>query len=171
MEVSKTKLNGVLLIKPATIFADFRGTYVETYNEKLYTEAGIKIKFVQDDISTSSRNVLRGIHGDSETWKLISCLYGEFYLVVVNWDNTSPQVGKWESFRLSDANRLQVLVPPKFGNGHLVLSELAIFHYKQSTYYNRASQFTLLWNDPKLNIQWPINNPILSRRDEGGEDV
>jgi len=64
-----------------------------------------------------------------------------------------------------------VLVPPKFGNGHLVLSELAIFHYKQSTYYNRADQFTLLWNDPKLDIWWPISNPILSRRDAGNEDV
>jgi len=171
MEVSKTKLDGVLLIKPPTIFEDFRGTYVETYNEKLYVEAGINVKFVQDDISVSSRNVLRGIHGDGETWKLISCLYGEFYLVVVNWDDASPQFGKWESFVLSDQNRLQVLVPPKFGNGHLVLNELAIFHYKQSTYYSRAGQFTLLWNDPKLNIQWPINNPIVSRRDEGSEDV
>lgn len=171
MEVSKTELDGVLLIKPPTIFEDFRGTYVETYNEKLYREAGIKVKFVQDDISVSSRNVLRGIHGDSETWKLVSCLYGKFYLVVVNWDNSSPQLGKWESFVLSDQNRLQVLVPPKFGNGHLTLSELAIFHYKQSSYYSRAGQFTILWNDPKLNIWWPINNPIVSRRDEGGEDV
>jgi len=171
MEVTKTKLDGVLLIKPPTIFEDFRGTYVETYNEKLYYAAGIKVKFVQDDISVSSQNVLRGIHGDSETWKLISCLYGKFYLVVVNWDNSSPQFGQWESFVLSDQNRLQVLVPANFGNGHLVLSELAIFHYKQSTYYNRATQFTLLWNDPKLNIWWPIQNPIVSKRDEGGKDV
>jgi len=171
IEVSKTKLDGVLLIKPPTIFEDFRGTYVETYNEKLYYEAGIKVKFVQDDISVSSQNVLRGIHGDSKTWKLISCLYGKFYLVVVNWDNSSPQFGQWESFVLSDQNRLQVLVPANFGNGHLVLSELAIFHYKQSTYYNRATQFTMRWNDPKLNIWWPIQNPIVSKRDEGGEDV
>jgi len=171
MEVTKTKLDGVLLIKPPTIFEDFRGTYVETYNEKLYTEAGIKVKFIQDDISVSLRNVLRGLHGDAETWKLVSCLYGKFYLVVVNWDDASPQFGQWKSFDLSDENRLQVLIPPKFGNGHLVLSELAIFHYKQSTYYNRAGQFSILWNDPELNIEWPINNPILSRRDKGEEDV
>jgi len=144
---------------------------VETYNEKLYREAGIKVKFVQDDISVSSQNVLRGIHGDGKTWKLVSCLYGEFYLVVVNWDDASPQFGKWDSFILSDQNRLQVLVPPKFGNGHLILSKLAIFHYKQSTYYNRARQFTILWNDPKLNIWWPIQNPIVSKRDGGGENV
>ena len=141
MEVSKTKLDGVLLITPPTIFQDFRGTYVETYNERLYNEAGVKVKFVQDDISVSKRNMLRGIHGDAETWKLVSCLFGQF-----------------------------LLVPPKFGNGHLTLSELAIFQYKQSTYYDRARQFTILWNDPKLNIQWPIKDPILSRRDEGSED-
>jgi len=171
VEVSRAKLDGVLLIKPPTIFEDFRGTYVEIYNEKLYSEAGIKVKFVQDDVSVSSKHVLRGIHGDQETWKLISCLYGKFYLVVVNWDETSPQFGQWESFVLSDQNRLQVLVPPKFGNGHLVLSDLAIFHYKQSAYYNRAGQFTILWNDPKLNIWWPVKNPIVSRRDEGSENA
>ena len=171
MEVSKTKLDGVLLIKPPTIFEDFRGTYVETYNEELYAKAGINVKFVQDDISVSRRNVLRGIHGDGETWKLVSCLYGEFYLVAVNRDDTSSQCGKWESFVLSDRNRLQVLIPPKFGNGHLVLSELAIFHYKQSTYYNRAGQFTIKWNDPGLGIEWPTSTPILSRRDEGHDDI
>ena len=171
MEVSRTKLDGVLLIEPPTIFEDYRGIYVETYNEKLYTEAGITVKFVQDDISVSKRNVLRGMHGDGETWKLISCLYGKFYLVVVNWDESSPQYRQWDSFELSDENRRQVLVPPKFGNGHLVQSELAIFHYKQSTYYNRAGQFTILWNDRGLNIHWPVKNPILSRRDEGKDDV
>jgi dTDP-4-dehydrorhamnose 3,5-epimerase len=168
IEVSKTKLDGVLLIKPPTIFEDFRGTYVETYNEKLYKEAGIDVDFIQDDISVSAKDVLRGIHGDDETWKLISCLHGKFYLVVVNWDKSSKQFRQWDSFVLSDSNRQQVLVPPKFGNGHLVLSEQAIFHYKQSTYYNRAGQFTLLWNDPEINILWPITNPIVSKRDEGG---
>ncbi len=167
MEISRTKLDGVLLIKPPTIFEDFRGLYIETYNEKLYQKAKINVKFVQDDISVSYRNVLRGIHGDCQTWKLISCLFGKFYLVVINWDKTSSQFGQWESFVLSEHNRLQVLIPPKFGNGHLVLSEQAIFHYKQSTYYDRAGQFTIVWNDPKLNIWWPIKDPIVSRRDEG----
>jgi dTDP-4-dehydrorhamnose 3,5-epimerase len=171
IEISKTELDGVLLIKPSTIFEDFRGTYVELFNEKLYSEVGINIKFVEDDISVNSRYVLRGIHGDHQTWKLISCLYGKFYFVVVNRDESSLQFNKWQSFVLSDRNRLQVLVPPKFGNGHLVLSELSIFHYKQSSYYDRAGQFTLLWNDPKLNIWWPIRNPIVSRRDEGSQNV
>ena len=171
MDVQKTKLEGVLLLKPPTIFEDFRGTYVETFNQELYAEHGVICSFVQDDISVSTKGVLRGIHGDQETWKLISCLYGKFYLVVVNWDKTSSQFGEWEAFNLSDQNKLQVLVPPKFGNGHVVLSDQAIFHYKQSTYYDRAGQFTLLWNDPQLNIWWPIKHPLISRRDEGNDHV
>ena len=87
--------------------------------------------------------------------------------MVVNNDESSDEFGKWESFTISDQNRLQVLIPPKFGNGHLVLSETAIFHYKQTTAYNRESQFTIMWDEPNYNIWWPIKNPILSRRDAG----
>ncbi len=169
MKVEKTKLDGVLQITPPTLFEDWRGEYVETYNEHLYREHGIEVQFVQDDISVSDRHVLRGLHGDAITWKLISCLYGKFYLVVVNNDPESPQYRQWASFVLSDANRKQVLIPPKFGNGHLVLSDKAIFHYKQNTYYDRAGQFTLLWNDPELNLWWPVPNPLVSRRDAGLE--
>jgi len=165
MEILKTDLKGVLEIKP-DVFEDFRGEYIETYNEAAYKENGIGVKFIQDDISVSTRNVLRGIHGDNETWKLISCLHGRFYLVVVNCDKQSADFGKWRSFILSDKNRLQILVPPKYGNAHLVLSETTIFHYKQSTYYDRSKQFTYKWDDPELNIWWPIKNPILSQRDE-----
>lgn len=170
MQVTKTKMDGVLLIKP-DVFEDFRGQYVETYNEELYNKNGIDVKFVQDDISVSSRHVLRGIHGDAETWKLISCHYGKFYLIVINGDRDSKEFGKWQSFVLSDTNRHQVLIPPKHGNGHLVLSDLAIFHYKQNTYYNPKGQFTFLWNDPKLQMWWPIDNPILSQRDQLGRFV
>lgn len=167
MEVSKTKLDGVLVVKPQ-VFEDFRGQYVETYNDKLYAEHGITAKFVQDDISVSSRHVLRGIHGDAETWKLVSCLYGKFYLVVVNCDKQSRAFGQWQSFVLSDANRLQVLIPPRHGNGHVVLSDQAIFHYKQSSYYNPSGQFTYKWDDPALKIWWPVKQPLLSQRDELG---
>ena len=166
MQVSKTELDGVLLIK-LDVFEDFRGQYIETYNQAIYNENEINVDFIQDDISVSSKNVLRGIHGDSETWKLISCLHGEFYLVVVNCDAESENFEKWQAFTLSENNRHQVLVPPKYGNAHLVLSDTAIFHYKQSTYYDRSKQFTYKWNDPRLNIWWPIKNPILSQRDEG----
>jgi dTDP-4-dehydrorhamnose 3,5-epimerase len=166
MEVECTQMKDVVLIKPS-IFEDFRGEYVETYNEMEYSKKGITCKFIQDDISISTRNVLRGIHGDAETWKLISCMYGKFYFVVVNCDTESPDFGKWQSVTLSDKNRLQVLVPPKHGNAHLVLSDSAIFHYKQTTYYNPQGQFTYSWNDRRFNIWWPIKNPIISMRDEG----
>jgi len=167
MKVEKTKLDNVLLVKP-DIFEDFRGFYVEIFNDKLYKEHGIDIKFVQDDISVSSRDVLRGIHGDDKTWKLISCLKGEIYVVVVNCDKKSKNFGEWQSFDLSEDNRHQVLVPPKHGNAHVVLTDEAIFHYKQSTYYNPKvlKQFTYRFDDPRFNIWWPIKNPILSERDE-----
>ena len=170
MQVEDTKLDGVNLIKPA-IFEDFRGLYVETYNRDLHRRSGIDVEFKQDDISISSRHVLRGIHGDSETWKLISCHMGSFYLVVVNNDPTSAQYRQWQGFTLSENNHHQVLVPPKFGNGHVVMSERAMFHYKQNTYYNPAGQFTIRWNDPEYSMWWPIKNPILSRRDEAGKFV
>ena len=170
MEVIETKLKGVLLIKPE-VFEDFRGQYVETYNEDLYREHGVDVKFIQDDISVSNQHVLRGIHGDAETWKLISCLHGSFYLMVINHDESSDEFGKWQGFTLSDTNRHQVLVPPYFGNGHVVLTEKAIFHYKQNTYYNPKGQFTIVWNDPQFGMWWPIKNPILSRRDEAGKFV
>ena len=103
MIIEKTKLEGVLQIRLKT-FEDHRGYYIETYNEDLYKKNGIDVKFVQDDISVSSNNVLRGIHGDHETWKLISCMEGKFYLVVVNNDENSPQYKQWESFILSEQN-------------------------------------------------------------------
>ena len=169
MLIKATTLDGVKLINPPTNFEDFRGSYVEIYNQRLYQEVGLREHFIQDDISTSRQNVLRGIHGDATTTKLISCLYGSFYMVVVNNDPDSPQYKKWEAFTLSDCNRIQILVPPKYGNGHLVLTKVAIFHYKQTTEYNRNGQFTITWNDPEYNLWWPTKNPILSTRDAGGD--
>lgn len=165
MKVEKTNLEKVLLITPPTVFDDFRGHYVELYNRQLYHEAGIDIDFVQDDMSVSSRHVLRGLHGDSGTWKLITCPLGRIYLVVVNNLPGSPQYRKWQAFTLSEQNMQQVLVPPSHGLGHLVMSDRATFHYKQSSYYNRGTQFTLAWNDPALGIWWPVQSPILSERD------
>ncbi|MGA1868160.1 MAG: dTDP-4-dehydrorhamnose 3,5-epimerase family protein [bacterium] len=170
LKVEETTLAGVLLIH-FNYFEDHRGEYVETYNEKEYREAGIEVKFVQDDYSMSTKGVLRGIHGDNETWKLISCPFGKFYLVVVNCDESSQSFGKWEAFVLSDRNKKQVLVPAKYGNGHLILSDIAIFSYKQSRYYDPGIQFSYRWNEPRFNIWWPTNNPILSRRDEVGHYV
>ncbi len=170
MKIEKTKLDGVLLVTP-DIYEDFRGEYVETYNEKFYNENGIPVHFVQDDISVSSRGVLRGVHGDEETYKLISCMYGRFYLLVLNNDPESKQYGQWQSFILTDKNRQQVLVPPKFGNGHLALTDTIIFHYKQTAYYNPKGQFSIRYDDPKFKMWWPTKNPILSQRDENGKYV
>ena len=147
-------------------FEDHRGEYVELYNQRFFEEYGVYLDFVEDDISIATRGVLKGIHGDYSTWKLISCLHGKFYLVVINYDVKSQFFGKWESFVLSESNKLQVLVPPLHGNGHLCLSNKSIFHYKQSSYYGDSEQFTIKWNDPRFNIWWPVTNPILSRRDE-----
>jgi dTDP-4-dehydrorhamnose 3,5-epimerase len=165
LKVEKTSLDGVLIIHPLTQHEDFRGDYVETYNEEQYKAAGITDKFVQDDYATSSRHVLRGIHGDAKTVKLISCLYGKIYVIVVNNDPGSPQYRKWQSFTLSDRNRLQVYIPARFGNAYLVMSNIAVFHYKQNTYYDRPGQFTIKWNDPAYKFWWPVEDPILSERD------
>ena len=166
MKIYKTNLKGVLKIK-LNPFIDFRGKYLEIFNKKLFKKTKKKINFIQDDISISKKNVLRGIHGDNRTSKLITCLYGKFLLVVVNNDKKSKQYRKYQKFILSDKNNIQILVPNKFGNGHYVISEKAIFHYKQNTLYNRKSQFTLKWNDKKLKIKWPKGiKPILSKRDK-----
>lgn len=177
MKVLKTKLEGVLVFKLEP-FEDFRGEYLETYNDKIYKkviyeklkstvykQSVLGLSFVEDDISTGTNGVLKGIHGDTNTWKLVQCFYGKFYLVVVNNNPKSSDFRKWESFTLSSKNRLQVLIPPYYGNGHLVLSRYSIFHYKQSSYYDPKSQFTIRWDDPVYKIWWPINVPVLSPRD------
>ena len=169
MEATPLALPELVLLKPR-VFGDHRGDFFESFNAREFRElTGIEAEFVQDDISTSTRHVLRGVHGDASTWKLVSCLVGRFYLLVVNNDPGHEQYRQWQGFTLSDTNRLQVLIPPRFGNGHVVLSDFAVFHYKQSSYYDRASQFTLRWNDPALGLWWPVRDPIVSRRDSGIE--
>lgn len=165
MEITKTKLDGVLLIKPGQS-EDFRGSYAELYNKKLYQKDVVPVDFVQDDASTSAKDILLGIHGDDRTWKLVTCLSRRFYVVVVD-----PSKVQWESFIITESNRFQVLIPPKFGTGHLALAGKSVLYYKQSTYYDPKGQFTLKWNDPKLGIWWPIKNPVLSRRDEEGHYI
>ena len=170
MQVEKSSLEGVLLIKP-DVFEDHRGQYSQSYAEEQYRKAGIDVRFVEDDISVSTRGVLRGLHGDAMTWKLVSCLHGRFYLAVVDCREKSKTFGKWAAFTLSDRNRYQVLIPPGFGNGHLVLSKKAIFHYKQSEYYDPKRQFTYRWDEPRFAIWWPTKVPMLSKRDEAGRFV
>lgn len=164
MKVENTPLDGVKLIMP-DFYEDYRGTNFEAYNEAKYRDEIPYAPFVVDSISTSRKHTLRGIHGDDRTTKLISCLYGTIYYIIINRDPDSKQYNRWFGITLSDRNKHQVLIPPKFGNGHLVMSEEAVFSYKLNAYYDRASQFTIKWNDPMHNFWWPIKNPILSERD------
>jgi dTDP-4-dehydrorhamnose 3,5-epimerase len=145
-------------------FEDYRG---ELYT--LFKQEEHELVFNHDKVSVSRQNVLRGLHGDSKSWKLITCLSGVVYLVIVDNRPESPNYLKWDSIVLSETNRKQVLVPPMFANGHFVLSSQAVFFYKWSypgNYPDVKDQFTLKWNDPKININWPIDNPILSGRDK-----
>ena len=167
---SQTNLEGVIRAVP-DVFKDHRGQFVETYSKKLYQDNGVHVEFVQDDISRSKKDVLRGIHGDQETHKLVSCMYGKLFFVVVNCKEESPDFGKWQSFELSAENRLQIFVPPMHGIAYLVQSEEAIFTYKQSTYFVQGKQFSYRWDDPRFKIKWPIINPILSKRDKAGHYV
>ena len=167
MTVQDTSLAGVKLILGEKPSIDHRGAYREIYTDKDYFPP-LGIKFVQDDISYSTKDVLRGIHGDVGTWKLVSCILGSFSLVVVNCELNHSQYMKWERFNLTETEPTQVLIPPNFGNGHLITSPEAIFHYKQSTYYGEYKQFTVKWDDTELSIPWDVDTPILSKRDELG---
>lgn len=170
MKTSKTKLEGVLQITPK-IFKDFRGEFIETYHKKIYSAAGININFVEDDISISRKNILRGIHVDSKAWKLVSCIFGKIFVVIVDCDEKSKNFGKWQGLELSDKDKKQILVPPKYGCSYLVLSDIAYFSYKQSEYYDPKRQSTYKWDDPRFKIRWPIKKPILSARDKAGHYV
>jgi dTDP-4-dehydrorhamnose 3,5-epimerase len=163
IKTSKTTLQGVLSFQ-LEHFEDHRGTYTAIYNKSDYSEIikkelGKDVEFLEDDYAFSTKHVLRGIHGDNRTWKLVTCLFGKFYIVVVNCDKESKDFGKWESFILSRENGRQVLVPPNHGHAYVVLSDEAVFNYKQSCYK---------YDDPKFKIWWPIKNPIVSKRDELG---
>lgn len=164
MKVEKTTLTGVLLIKPEA-HKDSRGFFCETFNLEEYRKHGITADFVQDDIAVNPKGVLKGMHGDPLTYKLVQCAYGLVYAVIANCNEKSPDFGKWEAFQLSDQNHYQLYIPPMYGNGYYVQSATAVYTYKQSTYYGDAKQFTYKWNDPRFAIEWPIDGLILSERD------
>jgi len=156
-------INGVV-IREQDAFTDYRGDLYTTWKN-----GDFNLDFNHDKVSTSRKNVLRGIHGDNKSWKLVTCLYGEIYFVLVDNRESSDTFIQWDSMILSDRNRKQVLIPPGVGNGFLVLSDHSVFHYKWSypgEYADVDEQFTIKWDDPIIGIDWPINNPILSRRDK-----
>lgn len=165
MKIEEGKIKDLKIITP-DIFTDFRGDYVEIFNEKNY-EAAFNVHFVQDDISTSRYKAMRGLHGDDKTWKLIQCLKGSIYVAIVDMRENSPTYLQSETFTIDDRNRKQILVPAGCGNGHACLTDECIFSYKQSTYYEGAKkQFSIKWNDSRFNIHLPFADPILSERDK-----
>ena len=151
------------------IYTDFRGDLLTLWNKDYFEP---QLDFKHDKISTSKKHVLRGMHGDNKSWKLTSCLYGEMYFVVVDARPESQNYLKWDSIILNDKTRKLILTPPQFAIGFLVLSDQALLNYMwayDGEYADVDKQFTLKWDDPKLSIFWPINNPILSLRDKNAK--
>jgi len=167
MKVKETKLKGVLVLEP-DVFSDDRGFFLETWNSGRYGNAGIRGPFVQDNISFSKGGVLRGLHFQypQSQGKLIQVLSGEVVDIAVDIRKGSPTFGQWVSEELSDANHRQMYIPPGFAHGFCVVSDTAVFSYKCTDYYNPATENGIIWNDPDLNIDWPIKEPILSPKDK-----
>ena len=159
------KFKEVKVHRPS-VFRDYRGDYWTLWRSG--QDEGKDLKFNHDKVSTSRKKVLRGIHGDTKAHKLLTCLYGEVYCVVVDNRKDSSTYLQWDSMTLDSKNRDRVLLPPGFGQGYLILSDYAVIHYKwcySGDYPDVDEQFSLRWNDDRIGIDWPINNPILSRRD------
>ena len=144
---------------------------METFHNERYRKLlGINLDFVQDNVSRSSKNVLRGMHFQKNypQGKIVKASRGEILDVVVDLRKGSPTYGAWESFKLSEQNKLQVWIPPGFAHGFLVMSDSADFEYKCTEYYHPEDEHCLMWNDPEVAIDWPINDPILSEKDKQG---
>jgi dTDP-4-dehydrorhamnose 3,5-epimerase len=171
MIVKKSKKLGLKIIYPKTNFLDDRGQYIESFNQKEYKNL-FNLKFVEDDFSINKKNVFKGIHGDTKTWKLISCIYGKCEAIIVNCNLNSKKFGIWEKFILSPKNYFQILIPPKYGNSFLVLSNLAVYHYKQTKYYRgNQYQFTYNYLDPELRIKLSCSKPLVSKRDKNASFI
>ena len=170
MEIIKTAIPDVLIFKP-NVFGDDRGFFIETYRESWFLEAGITDGFVQDNHSASKKGVLRGLHYQLQQpqGKIVRVISGEVYDVAVDLRKESSTFGQHVATVLSAENKLVFWVPPGFAHGFLVLSDKAEFVYKCTSYYNPGDERSLLWNDPKLAIAWPlkgIGEPILSAKDK-----
>ncbi|SHJ52849.1 dTDP-4-dehydrorhamnose 3,5-epimerase [Propionispora hippei] len=167
MKVIETKLSDVLIIEPK-VFGDSRGFFQETWQKVRYEEIGITEPFVQDNLSFSTRGVLRGLHYQNPNGqgKLVSVIQGEVYDVAVDIRVGSPTFGQWEGVHLSGENHRQLWVPPGFAHGFCVLSETVYFMYKCTDIYNPATEGGILWNDPDIGIEWPLQEVILSEKDK-----
>jgi dTDP-4-dehydrorhamnose 3,5-epimerase len=164
----KTELEGVFIIE-TQVFKDKRGFLFEAYKESDFFQKGLNKKFVQDNISYSIKNVLRGIHYQIKPGvqgKLVRCLKGKIFDVAVDLRKNSESFGKWIGFILSEENQRMLYIPEGFGHGFCVLSDYAIVFYKLTHEYSSELERGIRWDDPDINIKWPIENPILSERDK-----
>mgnify|MGYP000539492942 FL=1 len=149
-------------------FKDNRGYYWTSWKKGIIKN----VIFNHDKFSLSKKNVLRGLHGDKKMWKLVSCVYGKIFIAVVDLNKNSKSYLKWKTWILSQKNNIQLLVPPNYANGHYCLSDYCLFHYKLSYkgfYTGHRQQFSIRWNDPKIDIKWPCKKPILSMRDKNSK--
>ncbi len=167
MKTSKFEISGVLLVQPA-VFGDARGQFWESFSQQRYNEHGIVGNFVQDNFSTSTKSVLRGLHYQIPPFaqgKLCQVISGKVLDVAVDIRHGSPTFGKYVAQELSEENRYQLWIPPGFAHGFAVLSEFAVFSYKCTHYYNKNSERTLLYSDSAVGVNWGIENPIVSEKD------
>jgi len=170
MDVIATELPGVLLIEPR-VFGDERGFFFESWNARVFEQAGIGARLVQDNHSLSRRGILRGLHYQIEKpqGKLIRTVSGEIFDVAVDIRGSSPTFGRWTGQRLSAENKRMLWIPPGFAHGFLALTEAAEVLYKVSDYWAQQYERTIIWNDPDIGIDWPFEGvPALSPRDAQG---
>ncbi|WP_270671144.1 MULTISPECIES: dTDP-4-dehydrorhamnose 3,5-epimerase [unclassified Aeromonas] len=171
MNVIKTAIPEVLIFEPK-VFGDERGFFFESFNHKLFEEAvGYPVTFVQDNHSKSSKGVLRGLHYQLPPYaqgKLVRCVAGEVFDVAVDIRKSSSTFGQWIGVHLSAENKRQLWIPEGFAHGFVTLSENADFLYKTTNYYHRESEGSIRWDDPQVGIEWPINNVLLSGKDQQG---
>lgn len=167
MKVIETNLPGVLIIEPR-IFGDARGFFQETWRQEKYEDIGIRESFVQDNLSFSTRGVLRGLHYQKPNaqGKLVSVVQGEVFDVAVDIRIGSPNFGQWTGVILSGDNHRQLWVPPGFAHGFCVLSDTTYFTYKCTDVYTPSAEGGIMWNDPDIDIQWPLQDVILSDKDQ-----
>lgn len=171
MKVTQTAIPEVLIVEP-TVFGDDRGFFYESFNQRKWEElTGLETRFVQDNHSKSSCGVLRGIHYQIKNaqGKLVRVVVGEVYDVAVDLRQSSPTFGKWVGEHLSESNKKMLWVPEGFGHAFLVLSETAEFLYRTTDFYAPEHERCIVWNDPELNISWPLDTPpLLSEKDAAG---
>lgn len=169
MKITKTKLDGVIIIEP-DVFGDNRGFFMESWNKKKIEEAGFYYDFVQDNHSKSTvKGTLRGIHfqkGDKAQAKLVRCVKGAVLDVAVDLRKNSPTFKQWVGVELSAENKKQLLIPRGFGHGFVTLTDDVEFLYKADNYYEPEADAGIRWNDPDIGVEWGVENPILSEKDK-----